>query len=102
MLDAKLEPDGDMNSEEQDKARRRKVMLLAVQDQMNSPKTPEVRTHYDRLRSLGHSDEEARELIATILAFYIWHTARKDNYTYADYLVELARLPDIDWKDDKG
>jgi len=78
------------------------MMLQAVQDQLSSAKTPEVRTHYDRLRSLGHSDTEARELIATVLAFYIWHTVRQDDYTYSDYVAELAKLPDIDWRDDEN
>ena len=42
---------------------------------------------------------EARELIATLLAFYIWHTKRRDDYTYADYVTELERLPEIDWRE---
>ena len=88
-----------MNSKETDKQRRKKLMLSAVQDQMNSPETPEVRAHYERLRALGHSDTEVRELIATLLAFYIWHTMRGDNYTYTNYVTELARLPEIDWKE---
>ena len=87
-----------MKSEEQDKERRKAVMLRAVQEKLNSPETSEVKIHYQRLLSLGHSETEAKELIATILAFYIWHTARKDDYTYADYLAELARLPEIDWE----
>ena len=73
-------------------------MLRGVEDQMNSPDTPEVRVYYDRLRSLGHSDTEARELIATVLAFYIWHTMRKDDYRYSDYVEELANLPEVDWE----
>jgi hypothetical protein len=88
-------------SEEQDKQRRRKLILQIVQDQLASPETPEVRTHYDRLLSMGHTDAEARELIATILAFYFWHTLRKDDYTYSDYVAELAELPEIDWRDDE-
>jgi len=88
-----------MNSEERDKQRRKKLMLQAVQDQMSSPDTPEVKTHYERLRSLGRSDADALELIATVLAFYLWHTMRKDDYTYSDYVAELARLPEIDWKE---
>ena len=58
--------------------------------------------HYERLRSLGRSDAEARELIATALAVYIWHTMRHDNYTYADYVAELERLPEIDWDGDEN
>ena len=91
-----------MNSEEQDKQRRKELMLRGVQEQLTSPDTPEVREHYERLRSLGRSDVEARELIATVLAFYIWHTMRKDNYSYSDYVAELARLPEIDWQEDKN
>jgi hypothetical protein len=58
--------------------------------------------HYERLRSLGQSDAEARELIATVRAFYIWHTMRKDDYTYADYVAELARLPDVEWQESEN
>ena len=89
-----------MNPEERDKQRRKKLMLRGVQDQMSSPDTPEVRVHYERLRTLGQSDAQARELIATVLAFYIWHTMRKDDYTYSDYVAELARLPEVDWHED--
>lgn len=79
---------------------RREAMLRALDDQLSSSETPAVRTHYERLRSLGHGDSEARELMATVLAFYLWHIARKDDYTYDDYIDELAKLPEIDWKDD--
>jgi len=87
-----------MNSEDKDKQRRKEMMLRAVQDQLTSPETPEVKLHYKRLRSLGYSDAEARELIATVLAFYIWHTMRGDDYSYSDYVAELEQLPDIDWE----
>ena len=91
-----------MNSEERAKQRRKALMLQAVQDQMTSAETPEVRVHYERLRALGQSDAEARELIAAVLAFYIWHTMRKDDYSYSDYVAELARLPQIDWLEDEN
>ena len=88
-------------SEEAAKQRRRQAILSALSDQLRSPETPEVKQHYDRLRSLGHSDSNVREWMATILAFYLWHTMRRDDYTYDDYLAELAKLPDIDWKEDE-
>ena len=71
---------------------------MALDDQLHSPETPAVKTHYDRLRGLGHGDSEVRELMATVLAFYLWHTARGDNYSYDDYVAELAKLTEIDWK----
>ena len=91
-----------MNPEEAAKQKRKAAILRGVQDQLDSPDTPEVRLHYQRLLSLGRSDSEARELIATLLAFYLWHTARRDDYTYADYVAELERLPEIDWREDDG
>jgi hypothetical protein len=75
-------------------------MLDALDEQLHSPAAPEVKTHYDRLRALGYSDAKVRELMATVLAFYMWHTARGDDYTYDNYLAELGRLPEIDWQDD--
>ena len=68
---------------------------------VDSPESPEVRVQYKRLRSLGQSDAKARELIATVAAFYLWHTMRGDKYTYADYVAELEKLPEIDWRDDE-
>jgi hypothetical protein len=82
------------------KENRRQAILQALDDQLGSPETPAVKTHYDRLRRLGHSDSQVRELMATVLSFYLWHTARGDKYTYDDYVAELAKLPAIDWKDD--
>jgi hypothetical protein len=90
-----------MNAEEEARQRRKAAILLGVQDQLESPKTPEVRLQYARLRSLGHSDTEARELIGTVLAVYFWHAARGDAYGYKDYLAELERLPEIDWGEDE-
>jgi len=89
-----------MSSEDAAKQRRKAAILRGVQDQLESPDTPEVRQHYQRLLSLGRSDSEARELIATLLAFYIWHIKRGDGYTYSDYVAELERLPEIDWGED--
>ncbi len=91
-----------MNSEEAAKQRRKEAILCGVQDQLDSPESPEVRVHYERLRSLGHSDSEARELIATILVFYFCRVARGDDYAYADYVAELEQLPEIDWREEQS
>jgi hypothetical protein len=87
-------------SEDSATANRRQSILTALDDQLRNPETPAVKTHYDRLRALGRSDSDVRELMATMLAFYLWHTARGDDYTYDDYVAELAKLPEIDWQDD--
>ena len=51
-------------------------MLAALDDQLSSPETPEVKQHYGRLLSLGIPDLKVRELMATILAFYLSHAMR--------------------------
>ena len=89
-------------TEDKAKAGRRQTILRALDEQLQSPETPAVKTQYDRLTALGHSDAEVRELMATVLVFYLWHTARKDSYSYEDYLADLARLPEIDWQDDEA
>lgn len=88
-----------MSSLSKGQARRKALMLAAVQDQLQSPQTPEVRVTFDRLRALGHGDQEARELIAIVLASYIWHQARHDGYGYSDYVAELKKLPHHDYGD---
>jgi len=87
-------------SEDKAKQERREAMMDALADQLSSPETPEVKQHYDRLLSLGITDPEVRELMATVLAFYLSHRLREDDYTYDDYLAELSKLPEIDWQDD--
>jgi hypothetical protein len=81
--------------------RRRAAVLAALDEQLNSSDTPQVREHYQRLRALGRPDDDVRELMATVLVFYLSHSARGDNYTYEDYVAELGRLPQIDWRDDE-
>jgi hypothetical protein len=80
----------------------RHAIFLALDDQLGSPDTPEVREHFRGLRQLGHSEGETRELMATILAFYVSHVMRGDDYSYADYVAELAALPVIDWREEQG
>ncbi|MDH7502923.1 MAG: hypothetical protein QHJ82_09495 [Verrucomicrobiota bacterium] len=76
---------------------RKRLMLRAVQDQLNSPDTPEVNLHYKRLLSMGYSPARAKGLIATVLAVYMWHILRGEQYTYSNYVEQLAKLPAIDW-----
>ena len=80
-----------------DKARRKAAILAGLEDQLKSSETPEVKVHLDRLLSLGHSVFEAKEMMGTLLAFYIYHTQKQDGYTYDDYVEELSKLPEIDY-----
>ncbi len=86
-----------MHREAIGKRTRKRLMLRAVQDQLNSPDTPEVKLHYNRLLAMGYSATKAQELIAIVLALYIWHVLRGEQYRYSDYVEQLAKLPEIDW-----
>lgn len=82
-------------------AERRAVFLVALGEQMESPETPEVRRTYERLRAEGHSDEETREMMASLLSVYVWHISRQEPYTYRDYVAAMERLPEIDWGEEE-
>jgi len=77
------------------------AILRAVQDQLESPESPEVQLHYQRLISLGYSDTDSRNLIATVLLFYLNDLAAGRDHTYADYVANLERLPEVDWSVDE-
>ncbi len=86
-----------MSSLSKDQKRRKALILSAVQDQLDSSESPDVRVEFDRLRALGHGDQEARELIAIVLASYIWHQMKGDGYGYREYVAELKKLPVHDY-----
>jgi hypothetical protein len=84
-------------AEQKERNRRRRAILDALDEQLSSPESPEVKREYERLLSLGITDFKVRLLMARVFASYVWHTLRKDNYTYADYVLQLSKLPEIDW-----
>jgi hypothetical protein len=84
---------------DEDKQRRREILLTALDEQLSSPETPEVRSELERLIALGLPAAEARRMMARVLAMYVWHTMRKDPYTYEDYLMDLSTLPESERKE---
>lgn len=91
----------DLMHSEFDKRTRKRIILRAVQDQLNNPDTPEVKLHYNRLIAMGYSTAKAKELIGIVFTIYVWHILRGESYTYANYVEELAKLPAINWRDDE-
>jgi hypothetical protein len=87
-------------AEQKEKNKRRRAFLDALDEQLSSPETPEVNEQYERLLDLGIPDLKARLQMARVFANYVWHTLRKDDYTYADYVAELSRLPESDSSDE--
>lgn len=78
--------------------RARAALLQALDDQLNSSETPEVRAELQRLTAAGIKEKEAKEMMATILAFHIARLMRSEKpFDYAAYLAELRKLPEIDY-----
>jgi hypothetical protein len=74
------------------------LLLRAIEDQMASTETPEVRREFERLSSLGIAEDEARKMMATVLSFYVTRMQKQQaDFDYAGYVAELSRLPEIDF-----
>lgn len=71
-------------------------MLEIVANQLRDGKPPETRQTYDRLVSEGYSDEDARRLIACVVASEVWHViAKKEVFNAERFIRALNRLPVI-------
>ena len=77
--------------------RARAAILQALEDQLASPETPEVKAELERLVRDGVDPQPAKEMMATILSFHIVSTMQGRAFDYAAYVDELRRLPDIDF-----
>jgi hypothetical protein len=78
--------------------RAKAALLQALEDQLRSPETPEVKAELDRLLAAGVKKKEAKEMMATVLAFHIARLMRGTKpFDYVAYLTELRRLPEIDY-----
>jgi hypothetical protein len=82
-----------LEREDESVRRRRDAILQAVDEQLSSPQTPEVRAHFQRLLALGYDDDEARIMIAGRLIIFITNALNGLPYTHQDYVRELERLP---------
>lgn len=78
--------------------RAKAALLRALEDQLRSPETPEVRGELARLIQAGVKENEAKEMMAAMLAFHIASMMKGTRqFDYAAYLAELRRLPEINY-----
>ncbi|NWJ98193.1 MAG: hypothetical protein HXX20_20755 [Chloroflexi bacterium] len=74
------------------------VLLEAVDNQIAHLNPPEVKATFDRLRSEGFSEEDARRLIGAILVSEVFDILKNDEpYNEARYVAALNRLPKMPW-----
>ena len=78
--------------------RARAAILQALEDQLHSPETPEVKAELARLIAAGVKKKKAKEMMALILMFHITRMMKgTKSFDYGAYLAELRRLPKIDY-----
>lgn len=74
----------------------RDVMLKAVDNQLKNLDPPETKQTYDRLISSGISDQEARRLIACVVAGESFNILKQERPFDLDRFIKaLNKLPEI-------
>jgi hypothetical protein len=74
----------------------RAAILQVVENQLRDGTPPETKQTLQRLIKEGHSEEEAKRLIATVVASEIFGVLKhKRPYDQARYIAALQRLPKV-------
>ncbi|MEK9162669.1 MAG: DUF1841 family protein [Chloroflexota bacterium] len=72
------------------------AMLEVVENQLRDNTPPETKQTLQRLIKEGHSEEEAKRLIATVVASEIFEVLKQQRpYDQARYIAALQRLPKV-------
>ena len=82
--------------------RLKKLIIQVVNNQLRANNPPETKETLDRLISEGYSKEEAKELIASVVATHIY-TIMKEQTMFDEviYVEQLKRLPELPYDEDK-
>lgn len=77
----------------------RAAILEVVENQLRDNDPPEAKETFERLVQSGHSKDEAKRLIAAVLANEIFDIAKTESaYDQERYLSRLKRLPEMPWE----
>lgn len=82
--------------------RLKKLIIQVVNNQLRAKNPPETKETLDRLISEGYSKEEAKELIASVVATHM-HTIMKEQTMFDEvlYVEQLKRLPELPYDEDE-
>lgn len=76
----------------------RNAIFEVLDNQLKESDPPETRDTLDRLLESGHTEEEARRLIACVLASEVVVVVREGRvYDHAGYVNALHALPKLPW-----
>lgn len=80
--------------------RVRRAFLQVVDNQLRDDTPPETRRTLARLMAEGYSRDEARRLIANVVACEFYDMLKnRQPYDEAGYVANLERLPTPPWDD---
>ncbi len=81
--------------------RAKAAILAAVEEQINSPESPYVREHYNRLLALDIDKDDVMKLLGSVLAAEMWEiSVQGREFDEKQYIERLEKLPDTSWMDD--
>lgn len=83
-----------MDDDEESKGTLRSAVLEVVENQIRDNDPPETRQTFERLKREGHSPEEARRLIGSVVAIELFHIMRDHReFDRKRFVWNLAQLP---------
>tara|TARA_B110000037_G_C17052959_1_gene478545 strand:+ start:310 stop:573 length:264 start_codon:yes stop_codon:yes gene_type:complete len=77
------------------------AILNAVQQQLESPESPYVREHYDRLIASGEEHDKVMQMLGSVLAIEMWEMSTlKRDFDESTYISRLTELPQQSWQNE--
>lgn len=75
------------------------AVMEVVENQIRDGTPPEAKQTLDRLMAEGKSEQEAKRLIANVVASEIFDVLKnKESYNHDRYVTALHRLPKLPWE----
>ena len=72
------------------------AVLEVVENQLAGNDPPETKKTYERLIREGHSDEDAKMLIGSVIAAEVFYIMKQEKpFDHARFVEALNRLPEI-------
>ncbi len=79
----------------------RETILKIVDNQLQEESLPEVKQTFERLIATGHSQKEAKRLIANVLIYEIFTVMKqKKEFNQPRYVAALQKLPELPDEDE--
>jgi hypothetical protein len=79
------------------------AIMEVVENQIRNNDPPQTGQTFKRLKAAGHSEKEAKRLIACVVSAEIFDVLKKQEFFNLDRFVKaLDRLPAMPWDDEEN